>query len=520
MKELRSAVKALLGAEWRAAYNDGWRFSRGKVGLLRLLLQIALAGLGMWRVLSRPPALPPGNVLLLGFVEGWFVALLMALWRGRERLFTGPLVSLVHLSPAPAQAVVLLHLARGLPGRAWFALLLGCALFPALDPWGTSAGGFALRAAGLLLAIWMGGVLGQLAGIGALLGMVRRWPSALVVLPAIAMLLLLGLIGFAFFLFTAGLWQMGATAEVETPPGSGALGTGEAVLAALLALMGLLALVAVLSPGGQRHRRGERHAYRESWLAVREALFRRSRSLRSRWPALVGGPSGAVQSLAWLNASRNWFSLFRLGFLAAGLAMPFLMPLNSARMDPARADAFYIGMGLAFTVFNYGEQAAALFSAEGERAVLPLLAGISPGHLLAGKWLAALPLLLAAPLTTFAWAAAGGRGVSEAAALAGFSGAIVLAAVTWLVGAAAFDAAPRTGGLFAPGETMAAAFEQVPTRLGGIVGLAGGALIAGAGTWLYLTDPRWIAALALPAGAAAVAGWRWVDRLWRRGAMG
>lgn len=513
-------LKALVRAAWRAEFNDGWRFSRAKVGLWRLLVQAALAGLAMWRVSSRPPALPPGNVLLLGFVVGWLMALLMTLLRGRERLFTGSLVNLVHRSPAPAQAVVLLHAISSLPGLAWFALLLCTALFSALDAAGLSAGRMAILLAALWLATLAGGALGHLTGTGALLGLVRRWPGALVLLPAIAMVLLLAQVGLVFFLFTVGLWHLG------TPPGPGApaapgphLGA-EPALAAVLALPGLLVLAGILRPGGIRPDGRGREAYREAWLAVREALDRHSRPLRSRWPALAGGPVGAVQALAWLLALRNWFSLVRLGLWVALLVLPFFLRSALSGMSPSRLSVLCIGMGLLAALFNYGEQAAALFSAEGERAALPVLAGVRPGELLLGKWLAALPLVLVAAVTTLAWAALAGRSGPEALGLAGISGAIALAAVTWLVGAAAFDAAPRTGGFLAEGEALAAAFEQVPTRPGGIVGLAGGALLAGAGIWLCLTDPRWLPLLAVPALAAALAGWRWVNRVWRRGALG
>lgn len=514
------ALRALAAAAWRAAYNDGWRFSRTKAGLWTLLAQAAVAGLAAWRVAAHPPAVPAGEGLWLGFAEGWLVGLLMALLRGRERLFTGPLVTLVHLSPAPARTLVLLHVLRSLPGRAWFALLFCAALVPALGAGGVTGGPLAVRAAAVWLSTAAGGVLGHLTGTGALVGVVRRWPAALAAIPALAMVLFLGLVGLTLYVFTAGLWQLGA-APAGPPAPAGRPGPGlPAASAVLFALVGLVALAALVRPAVRRSGAPTPDAHREAWLAVREALDRGSRPVRSRWPAAAGGPPGALQALAWLLAVRNWFSLVRLGLWAAVLAMPFVLGPAPSRMEPSRAAALCIGMGLVAALFNYGEQAAALFSVDGERAAIGVLAGIRPAQLVLGKWLAALPLVAVAALTTLVWAAAAGCGPADVARLTAACGAIALAATTWLVGAAAFDAAPRPGGAAPEGEVLAAAFEQVPTRPGGIVGLAGAAVLAAAGVWLYLREPRWLAALAVPALAAALAGWRWVDRVWRRGALG
>jgi len=513
-------LKALVRAAWRAGCNDGWRFSRARAGLWALVLQVALAGLAMWRLASGPLELSPGTVLVVGFAEEWLMAFLMTLLRGRERYFAGPVVTLVHLSPAPARAFVLAQVVGALPDRAWRAMLFGCALLPAVRPAGPAPGQTALVLAGFVAAAIVGGAAGHLASIGFLFGAARRLPGALVVIPAAALVLLLLLVWGLLYLLLVGLDQLAAGAGAAPPPHDGAAWGAELALVALLSLPGLLMLAGELWTTGGRRRAADNDGFREAWLSVREALERGSRPLRSRWPALIGGPAGALQALAWLRAARNWFSLVRLGIWAAVLVAPFLLRVGLAGMPPVRASALYIGTGLTAALFNYGEQAAALFSVDGERAALPVLTGVTPGQLILGKWLSALPVVPVAALTTLAWARAGGRPVMEAAGLAGLSGAMALLSVTWLVGVAAFDAAPRARGPLAEGEQLAAAFEQAPTRPGGVAGLVGAAALAGCGIWLYLTAPRWIAALTAPAAAAAFAGWRWVARLWRRGAMG
>lgn len=521
MSDLRITVplKALICAAFRAALNDGWRFSRIKSGLWRALLQAGMAGAAVWRLEAAHLTLSPGVAVLVALGEGWLVALLTELLRGRERLFTGPLVTLACLSPAPSRALLLAQVVGALSGRLWTQLLIAGGLFLALDRAGLPPGRAALLLAALVAASLAAGGLGHLTAVGALVGLARRWPGVLVLIPALALVLVLVLVWSVLYLFTVGLGQVAAGRGAAVPPDAGAA-WGELALIALLSLPGLAVVVGEPGAAPRRGRPTGRDAFRAAWLAVREALDRRSRPLRSRWPALTGGPAGALQAQAWLGAMRNWFSLVRLGICAAVAAAAFVCAPGLGDAPPARAGALYIGIGVIAALFNYGEQAAALFSSDGERAALPVLAGVSPGQLLLGKWLATLPVVPVAALTTFTWAAAGGRGPAVAAGLAAVSGALALVGVTWLVGAAAFDAAPRAGGLRADTEQLAAAFEQVPTRAGGVVGLLGLLLIAAAGIWLCRTDPRGIAALALPTVGAVLAGWRWVDRLWRRGVLG
>lgn len=468
------------------------------------LVRLLLAGVALRWLSSRPPALSVGTLLLLGFGEAWLLALLGLMLRGRERLYTGALVSLIHFSPTPAQAVVLAEVTGALPQRAWSGLILTLALYPAVRPVGLWASG------ALLAAAFAGGILGHLTGLGGLLGLVRRWPGALVALPAAGMLLLLAMVGLIIYLLTAGLRQVGLAGVGAQTPGGGWAWTGELALILLLSLPGLFVLAGLV------RRRGD-EAYREGWLAVREMADRGSRPLRSRWPALLPGPAGALQAQVWLAAQRNWFSLIRLGLALGGLVLPLFM---GRYLAGPRAASLCIAMGLLFAIFNYGEQAAALFAADGERTALAILAGVRPYQLLAGKWLAALPLPLAAGLTTLVWASSAGISLAQAAGLSGVALALASGSLTWIIGAAAFDAAQHQSALQPDAGQLTMAFEQAPTRPGGIVGLAGAALLAGVGVWLHASAPLRLAALAPLPVLAALAGWWRLGRLMRTGVEG
>lgn len=494
-------ARALVLATWRSAFNDGWRF--GRSGPWMALAHLLLAGLTVWRLSVRLPEVPAGTLFLLVFDEAWLLALLRLLLRGRERLYTGPLVSLVHLSPAPAQAVVLADVIGTLPQRAWAGLLFTLALFPVARP----AGPWAV--ASLLPATLAGGVLGHLTGLVGLVSLVRRRPGALVALPAAGMVLGLSMLLVITYLLVGGLWEAGLAEPGAPGPGGGRAWSGEMVFTLLLSLPGLLWLA-----GPMRRRGGE--ALREGWLAVREMADRGSRPLRSRWPALLAGPAGALQAQAWLMARRNWFSLIRLGLAVGGLLLPLFL---GRHLTGSRATTICVAMGLLFGIFNYGEQAAGLFSADGERAALPVLAGVRPHQVLLGKWAAGLPVPLVAGMTTLVWAWSAGVAPAQALGLAGTALTVALGCLTWIIGAAAFDAAPGRAALRGDGD-LAMAFEQVPTRPGGIVGLAGAALLAGAGLWLHARTPAWLPALApLPVLAALAGVWR-VRRLMRTGVEG
>ncbi|MFZ5622769.1 MAG: hypothetical protein ACOY5W_17260, partial [Pseudomonadota bacterium] len=108
-------------------------------------------------------------------------------------------MQLIHRSPTPAQAVILAEVLAPLPRRLWSAALLTAALWPALPP------PERLWAAPLLgLAVLLGGLLGHLAGLLALIAWVRRFPRSLEGIWLAAMLAILALAYLLASLLIAG----------------------------------------------------------------------------------------------------------------------------------------------------------------------------------------------------------------------------------------------------------------------------------------------------------------------------
>lgn len=125
-------------------------------------------------------------------------------------------------------------------------------------------------------------------------------------------------------------------------------------------------------------------------------------------PKPIQGPAGAVQTREWLYASRNPFTLFRLGVCT--LLMIGLVPASPwlSRLDGAAHDLAVLGGGVGLNYFAFAEMLSAFFSAEGGRLALHLQAGAPAGSILAGKLAAALPYPLLTALATAAVALAAG----------------------------------------------------------------------------------------------------------------
>lgn len=495
-------MRALVRAAWQESLNQTWRFSPARAGLWLFLAQVGLVALAIWRLGGQPPVATVGPLLLFGAFQSALFAFLHLILRGRMQLFIGPVVQLIHLSPTPAGAAIGAEVLGQLPRRAWSALLFTAALSPALPaddrPW----------AAPLLgLILLLGGLLGHLAGLLALIAWVRIAPQSL---GAVWILSMLAILAFSYYL--AYLLMLGATAEAVAAAIQQAGGWFPAIFAILFGLPGLLmALRLLLSP------RAAGEAYREAWLGLMELGDTAARPRRSRFPRLIPGPAGAVQALAWLIAMRNWMSLFRLGLWAACLAGIILAGPVLSRLDSDRQPLFLIGLGLGCGLLNYGEQVAALFAADGPRVSLLVVAGVRPGQLLLGKWLAATPLALVAALSAGTAALAARQPVGSALGFGALTLLIALASLAVLVGLAAFDAAPGGRSLAAESEQAAAVFEQVPTRLGGVAGLLGSLAVTGGALWLAAVNPFLLLPLALLPLAAAFVGYHRLRGLIRNG---
>lgn len=417
MTMLSIPLRAMIRAAWQDSFNRTWRFSPVKAGLWTTLLHLGFASLVIWRLGGQPPVAEPGVAILFGGLQAALFAFITLFLRGRTKLYAGPVVQLIHLSPTPAQAAILAEVLSQLPARLWGGVLFTAALWPTLEP---AARPWAVPA--LWLTVVLGGLLGHLTGLLAIMAWVRIAPQSLGAVWVLSMVATLGLVYYVAYL--------------------------------------LLAAVS---------------------------------------PAEIAG------------------MLLRLGLLAACWAGILLAGPALAKLSPERLHLLVLGLGLAVGLLNYGEQAAALFSADGPRIALAAIAGVRAGQILWGRWQAATPLVLVAALTAGLTGLAARQPLGYGAAMAGLALVISLCALTWIIGVGAFDAPPREQGIAGEGEERAAALEQAPTRIGGVVGLMGAAALAAAGVWLTQLHPAWLALLPLPALAALAAGRTRLDQLLKGG---
>lgn len=495
-------MRALVRAAWQESFNSSWRFSPAKRGLWMTLVQVGMAALVIWRLSGQPAVADVSPVLLFGALQSLLFAFISLFLRGRTKLYAGPVVQLIHLSPTPAWAAIAAEVLSVLPGRLWSALVFTAALFPAMPAgsrlWATPA---------LWLLILLGGLLGHLTGLLVLMAWVRFAPRSLGGIWVASMVATLALFYYIAYLLVGGVSAAEVADGLQRAGGWLPIGMG-----LFFGLPGLAMCLRLL-----RSPRAAGELYREGWLALMELGDASSRPRRSRFPRIAPGPVGAVQSLVWLMSLRNWMSSLRLGLWAACLAGITLAGPTLSGLPAERRLLFVLGLGLATALLNYGEQAAALFSADGPRIALAAMAGIRPHQLMAGKWLAALPLPLVAAISTVVTGLAARQPFGYALGLSGVALLIALCCLTWLVGAAAFDAPPKENDLAAESEQLAAAFEQSPSRFGGVAGLAGAIGLAAAGVWLYTVHPAWLAALPLLPLLALGAGHARLRSLLRNG---
>ncbi|HWI63972.1 MAG TPA: hypothetical protein VNT75_19220, partial [Symbiobacteriaceae bacterium] len=440
--------------------------------------------LAFWRLQPAAAGVGLGGAAALTGLQaaGW--SFLAAFLSGRNKLYGGRTLALVHASPASSLAPVVAATFSGVGRRAWSMLLWALAL--------SSAAGAPLA----LPALWALGVaagsLGHLAGLLTLIAWVRLAPRALGAVWVGVLVVQVVVIYYALYMVGAGA----APVQIATP-----------MAAATALIFGLPGLVMLLWPCLAPARLGA--AYRDGWLRLMELADGPNRPRRSVWPRWAPGAAGAVLAKEWVLAARNpatWFRLAAL-LLLAGALVPGQAAL--ARLAAAHHDLVVLGAGVGATFFVFGELIAAGFSAEGYRLGLAVLSGTGAARLLAGKFLAISPYALATGLTAWTLSAVLGDEPGTRAAMAGAGLAIGLGQAAIACGGAACDARLTEAEEEHDLAALSALMEQVPRGAGGSLGMAV-ALLWGAGcVWgapAMLLAP--VPFLALLAG-----WWRLRDRL-------
>jgi hypothetical protein len=444
------ATRALSRAIWRENFNKQWRFSSVKSGLWLALAQIAVVAVFVGNLRSGQFAGTAVTAFLMLALQAGLGSFFSGFLRGRMTLFIDKTLPLVHTTPTQPSSLILAQVLGELPSRMWSAVLL-TAIFATMLPTGALVWG--------IPSLWLTGVvvgtLAQWAGLFALMMWVQLAPRSLGAVWYAFLAMWVGVIGYVGWLLVGGatLESVGeAIAQVQG-----------AIVGAMLLLFGLPGVVMggymLVSP----RRAGA--AYRKSWLRYQE-FSQRQGSNRSTWPALVGRTPGAVQAKEWLQIRRNPVTLFRLGFLGAGLAGLYWAGSAVSGLGHPRADFLRLLLAFVVTLFSVGEIGASMYNAEGGRFALYIVTGVRPAKLLLGKAVTGIPLVPVAMLCTWAVSLGGGAEIPQqlgdvlVGAVVGLGMALIIA------GIGALDA----GKYDVEGENRsdfeAAAFEQVPRGIG------------------------------------------------------
>lgn len=442
---MQAATRALILAAWQERWNRMWRFSAVKPGLWLGLLQLAFVGLMLWRLGGAAPGANLSLMLIAIVAQAGAGSFLGALARGRESLYTAPVLPLIQISPAPAFSLVAAEVGAELPGRVWSALLLSAALSPMLTAraWGVP----------LLMLVALGaGALGQLAGLLSLMGWVRFAPRTLGAAMAAAMLVYVGVLGYLLYLLAVGI-PVAAGLDWLHSNQTWLIGG----LAGFLGLPGLaMCLWLLVSPT----RAGA--SYRESWLNLKELAGDSSRPRHSRLPALIGGAAGVIQAKDWVQSARNKLTLLRLAVWVGGIVALIIAGPALSRVAPDRQALLISGLGIGLAWLSLGELVGALFSVEGARIALYVVAGVRPVRLLAAKLLAAAPLALLAGVGNWVAAASAGVALPVQMRMLVLGGALGLGMTGIMVGVAAVRIAVQEEEPDEVSPEMAGMLEQVP----------------------------------------------------------
>lgn len=462
-----SATRALVLAEWQHRWNREWRFSKVKLGLVRVVLQLSLAALILWRLEAAAFTATPVTAVLLVLLQQGLGGLMGGFLNGRETLYQRQQVTLLHLSTAPPQSLLIAQALIPLPARAWGALVTAVALAWLLP-------GYAARF-WLVPVLWLAGVtagvLGRLAGILALAGWVRLSPRTL---PAVwAALLLLNL---ALMLGLIYLLAVGFPAEAI----SELLSRGRPVISSALLLFvglpGLLMLLRLLTAAG---RVGA--DYRQGWLTLREVSGTGERPRRYWFLTPAPGAAGWVLGRELLRLWYNFATWFRLG--AWGLVILAVAALKPELSPGQPQTLLTLGIGVGAAIFVWAEPVAALFTNDGATFRLYVISGVRPAALLLGKLLAGLPFPLLAAAGAWAAAATGGAEGGTILSLTLTGGAIGLGTLAVTVGLGAATAVLTDDEEPDRPPLMTMVWEQVPGTAGGWAAFGGGAAFAAAGLW-------------------------------------
>lgn len=486
---MTTATRALAKGAWRERLNQSWRFSRGKAGLWPVLLQVGLATLLLWRLEPSPTAEPLIIPVATAAVLGLFGAFVLGLLGGREDLYGKSVLRALHVSPVSGVSILSGLILAGLPQRLFGSLLVAAVtgwLMPAGDLWWSIP---------LLWGVTMlSSLVGYASALLALVGWVRVHPKNLAIMWGLAAMIGLSIAVMLIFVVTLGLPTSVVVASLKA--GSRWLIGGAVAIGALVGLPGLVMLIWVVR---RPHRAGD--WYREAYLNMQE-LGDGGRRLRpSRWPRILPGAAGALQARLWREVWLNWFTWVRLLMMFAGFGFFFAGRTNIARLAESFPTAVILGLGLTVALGAFGELPATMGGSDGPNIGLGQVAGARAEQVIRGKWVACLPFTALSVAATWVCSVLVGR-PDLVLSLAGGCIGLGFSVIAMAGGLMDLDPHAEVTERDVP-EILRATLEQVPRKMGGVIGYFGAVLFTVAVGWLCVRTPD--AALPIAVGCAALA---------------
>lgn len=431
---------------WRSQWNMTIRFSKAKIGLIWIAVQLLI----FFAISRRTPqlAVDPrqgvlGLAVLIGLQMAWF-GLMTGFTSGQQQLYRGVLVPLFQITPIRPIGVILGRALQSVPTRLLACLLWGWVYAGALP--GASRPLVALLLAGCGL---LAGMFAHLAGLLILTVWGRYSPKTMRHAATVMGIGSMGLVTWIIIYLASG-GTVSAISLTMQEYRQSVMG----LLLLVAGLPGLLLFLASLVLPTWIERLYQTGLHQVIELNEQDV----ARNARSFWLPLRHPIYRAILSREWLQLSRSKvFRIQLLTFTAGAVGTWFAGRAMAGR--PMTDIVLYVGGLALFAWFmGFGEWVVRVFDSERKTIFLYRVTGTPVRHLIAAKLLSLFgPSVILVTLSTLVGAFAAQLGTARALGVGLWAAAGMLAAILGGFGAAAATAseapAEETGGQTTPDGT-------------------------------------------------------------------
>lgn len=431
---------------WRSTWNMTIRFSRAKIGLIWIAVQVLI----FFFMSRRTPqlAVDPrqgilGLAVLIGLQMAWF-GLMTGFTSGQQQLYRGILVPIFQITPIRPIGVILGRVLQSVPNRILACLLWGWVYAGALPGAPRLLIALPLAGAGLLA-----GMLAHLAGLLLLTVWGRYSPKTMRHAATVFGIASMGLITWIVIYLTSG-GTVSALSVTMREYRQSVMG----LLVLLAGLPGLLLFLASLLAPTWIERLYQTGLHQVIELNEQDV----ARNARSFWLPLRHPVYRAVLSREWLQLSRSKTFRIQLVTFAAGAVGTWYAGRSMAGRPMADIVLYVAGLALFAWFMGFGEWVVRVFDNERKTIFLYRVTGTPVRHLITAKLISLFgPSVILVLISTLVGAFAAHLGVGRALGVGLWAAAGMLAAILGGFGAAAATAneAPEeeTGGQTSPDGT-------------------------------------------------------------------